>query len=37
MRHADTHTTSQIYGEVEFDRMKSAHEKAMALVFGKII
>jgi len=35
MRHADTHTTSQIYGEVEFDRMIEANGKAVALVFSE--
>ena len=33
MRHADTHTTSQIYGEVEMDRLRSANEAAMLLIF----
>ncbi len=35
MRHADTHTTSQVYGEVEFDRMRTANDAAVALAFGK--
>lgn len=35
MRHADTHTTSQIYGEVEFDRMIEANDKAVALAFSE--
>lgn len=35
MRHADTHTTSQIYGEVEFDRMRLANDAAVALAFGE--
>jgi integrase len=34
MRHADTHTTSQVYGEVEFDRMQDANNKAVALALG---
>lgn len=34
MRHADTHTTSQIYGEVEFDRMRASNEKAVELAFS---
>jgi integrase len=33
MRHADTHTTTQIYGEVEFDRMRKANNQAVALAF----
>jgi integrase len=33
MRHADSHTTSQIYGEVEFDRMRDANDKAVTLAF----
>jgi len=35
MRHADTHTTSQVYGEVEFDRMRDANNKAVELAFGE--
>lgn len=35
MRHADTHTTSQIYGEVEFDRMRDSNNKAVALAFSR--
>jgi site-specific recombinase XerD len=34
MRHADTHTTSQIYGEVEFDRMRTANDAAVALALA---
>jgi integrase len=34
MRHADTHTTTQIYGEVEFDRMRASNDKAVELAFG---
>lgn len=34
MRHSDTHTTMQVYGEVEFDRMRDANDKAMALAFA---
>lgn len=33
MRHADTHTTSQVYGEVEMDRMRAANDRAVALAF----
>ena len=33
MRHSDVHTTTQIYGEVEFDRMRSANDKAVNLAF----
>lgn len=33
MRHADVHTTSQIYGEVEMDRMVEANNKAVSLAF----
>lgn len=35
MRHADTHTTSQVYGEVEMDRMRAANDRAVALAFGE--
>lgn len=35
MRHADTHTTSQVYGEVEMDRMRTANDKAVAMAFGE--
>jgi site-specific recombinase XerC len=35
MRHADTHTTSQVYGEVEFDRMRVSNEKAVSLAFSE--
>ncbi|QNI37487.1 tyrosine-type recombinase/integrase [Edaphobacter albus] len=35
MRHADTHTTSQVYGEVEFDRMRTSNNKAVALAFAE--
>lgn len=31
MRHSDTHTTMQVYGDVEFDRMQAAHERVVAL------
>lgn len=37
MRHADTHTTSQIYGEVEFDRMRNSNDKAVELAFSEEI
>ncbi len=33
MRHSDVHTTMQVYGEIEFDRMQVAHEKAVQLAF----
>lgn len=33
MRHSDVHTTTQIYGEVEFDRMRDANDKAVTLAF----
>ncbi len=33
MRHSDTHTTQQVYGEVEFDRMIAAHDKAVEMAF----
>lgn len=33
MRHADVHTTMQVYGQVEMDRMRTANEAAMALIF----
>jgi integrase len=33
MRHSDVHTTTQVYGEVEFDRMRDANEKAVDLIF----
>jgi hypothetical protein len=35
MWHSDVHTTTQVYGEVEFDRMREANAKAVALAFGK--
>jgi site-specific recombinase XerD len=35
MRHADTHTTTQIYGEVEFDRMREANNLAVNLAFSE--
>lgn len=31
MRHADVHTTMQVYGEVEMDRMRAANSAAVAL------
>lgn len=34
MRHSDVHTTMQVYGEVEMDRMREANSKAVRLALG---
>ena len=36
MRHADAHTTMQVYGIVEFDRMRDANDKAVELAFKEV-
>jgi integrase len=33
MRHSDTHTTMNVYGESDFERMRAASDKAMDLIF----
>lgn len=33
MRHSDTHTTMNVYGEADFERMRVASERAMEMVF----
>lgn len=33
MRHSDTHTTMNVYGESDFERMRVASDKAMDLIF----
>ena len=33
MRHADVHTTLQVYGEVEIDRLRLVNDQAVALAF----
>jgi integrase len=35
MRHANTNTTMNVYGEIEMDRMRDANNKAVALAFGE--
>lgn len=35
MRHSDTHTTMNVYGESDFERMRVASDKAMDLIFGE--
>jgi integrase len=35
MRHANTNTTMNVYGEIEMDRMRNANNKAVALAFGE--
>lgn len=34
LRHSDTHMTDNVYGEPDFERMKTASERAMQMIFG---
>ena len=33
LRHSDTHTTMNVYGEADFERMREASDKAIELQF----
>lgn len=33
LRHSDTHTTMNVYGETDFERMRIASERAMQMIF----
>jgi hypothetical protein len=35
LRHSDTHTTMNVYGETDFERMRIASERAMQIIFGE--
>lgn len=37
MRHSDTHTTENIYGEVEMDRLRAANDAAVALAIPEAV
>ncbi len=37
MRHADVHTTMQVYGEVEMDRLRAINEAAIALAMPEAV